>query len=109
MGIWEDFQKIDVRVGTILKAEVFTEARKPALKLWIDLGNLGIKTSSAQIVTHYHPNTLVGKQVVCVTNLPPKKIANFISQVLVTGFSDNQNEVVLCIPDKPVPNGTRLF
>ena len=105
---WDDFAKIDLRAATIIRAESFPEANKPALKLWVDLGELGVRKSSAQIAANYNPEELVGKQVVCVVNFPPKQIANFISEVLVTGFSDIHNQVVLCGTDKRVPNGARL-
>lgn len=106
---FEEFEKIDIRVGTITRAEPFPEARKPAIKLWIDLGPLGERKSSAQITRHYEPGALVGKQVVCVANFAPRQIGKFLSEVLVLGLPDGQGEVVLIGPDQAVPDGGRMY
>ncbi|KRA80777.1 tRNA-binding protein [Altererythrobacter sp. Root672] len=105
-----DFLRVDIRVGTIVAAEPFPEARKPSLKLRIDFGpTIGVKRSSAQIATLYEADTLVGRQVAAVVNFPPRQIGKVLSEVLTVGFADEEDRVVLFSPDKPVPNGSRLF
>ena len=107
---YEEFRRIDVRVGTVVKAEPFPEARKPALKLHIDFGpGVGTKRSSAQITRHYDPADLVGRQVCAVVNFKPRQIGPFLSEVLTLGFPDAAGEVVLTTPTLPVPDGGRLF
>ena len=107
---FDDFLKVDIRAGRVIRAEPFPEARKPAIKLWIDFGpEIGEKKTSAQITAHYDAEGLVGKTVMAVVNFPPRQIGRFMSDVLVLGVPDEQGEVVLIRPDLDVPNGGRLY
>ncbi|MEA9354849.1 tRNA-binding protein [Bacteriovorax sp. PP10] len=107
---WEDFEKVDIRLGTIIKAEEFPEAKRPAYKVWVDLGtDLGVKKSSAQITTVYKLEELIGKRVLAVVNFPPRQVGKFMSEILVTGFYRKEGEVVLATVDQDAPNGSRLL
>ena len=108
MITWDDFEKIDMRLGTIIAAADFPKARKPSFKLTIDFGELGIKQSSAQITHLYNKHELIGKQIIAVVNFPPKQIANFFSECLVLGVYNQQKEVVLLQPSQPATNGCRI-
>ncbi|MFY0680885.1 MAG: tRNA-binding protein [Thalassovita sp.] len=106
---FDDFLKVDIRAGKVVRAEPYPEARKPAIKIWIDFGpEIGEKKTSAQVTDHYAPDTLVGKQVMAVVNFPPRQIGKFMSEVLVLGVSDANGGVVLLSPDQEVPLGGRM-
>jgi tRNA-binding protein len=107
---FEDFQRVEIRVGTVVDAQPFPEARKPAIKLWVDFGGaLGVRKSSAQITRHYKCDRLIGRQVLAVVNFPPRQIGPFLSEVLVLGVPDESGEVVLLRPDLKVPDGGRMY
>ncbi|MEJ5218455.1 tRNA-binding protein [Cognatishimia sp. D5M38] len=107
---FDDFLKVDIRTGVVVDAQPYPEARKPAIKLWVDFGDeLGVKKSSAQITKHYTPESVVGKRVMAVVNFPPRQIGKFMSEILVLGVPDDEGEVVLITPDKEVPKGGRLY
>lgn len=108
MAQYEQFAELDIRIGTVTGAEPFPEARKPAIKLTIDFGPLGVKRTSAQITKRYEPGSLVGRQVVAIVNFPPKRIAGFVSEVLVLGGVPAEGDVVLLQPDASLPNGTPI-
>ena len=107
---FNDFARIDIRVGTVVRAEPYPEARMPAIKVWVDFGEkIGERKTSAQLTQHYTPESLVGRQVAAVINFPPKQIGKFMSEILVLGFPDASGEVVLVTPDQLIPNGGRLY
>ena len=106
---FDDFLNVEIRVGTVVRSEPFPEARRPAIKLWVDFGGeIGERKSSAQITQHYQPEDLVGRQIIAVVNFPTKQIGPFMSEFLTLGLHDDDDNVVLVSPDKPVPNGARL-
>ncbi len=107
---FDDFRKVDIRVGTVVKAEPYPEARRPAYKVWVDFGaGIGLKKTSAQATAHYVLEDLVGRQVAAVVNFPPKQIGKFMSEILILGFPDEEGKVVLVVPEQRVPNGGRLY
>jgi tRNA-binding protein len=105
---WNDFEKVELRVGTVTRVEDFPEARKPAYRIWADFGDAGVKKSSAQITALYTKADLIGRQIVAVVNFPPLQVASFMSEFLLTGFVLDHGEVVIAQPERPVPNGSRL-
>ena len=110
MATFEEFERLDIRVGVITDAQLFPQARQPAYRLWIDFGGeIGVRRSSAQLTAHYTPAALIGRQVMAVVNFPPRQIGPFISEVLTLGVPDAAGAVVLLTPDRPVPVGGRLF
>jgi tRNA-binding protein len=107
---FEDFLKVDIRVGTVVRAEPYPEARRPAYKVWVNFGDaIGVKKTSAQATAHYALDDLMGRQVAAVVNFPPKQIGKFMSEILILGFPDGEGEVVLVGPERPVPDGGRLY
>lgn len=106
---WNDFAKIELRAGTILQVLDFPEAKKPAFKIQADFGGYGTKWTSAQVTRHYHKKDLIGRQIIGVVNFPKKQIANFMSEFLLTGFADENGDIVLANIDKPIPNGQKLI
>lgn len=109
LATWNDFEKIEIRVGTVIKVEDFPEAKKPAYKIWIDFGPLGVKKTSAQITKLYKKEDLLNKQVVAIVNFPPKQIANFMSECLLLGIVLDNDEVILLQPERKAPNGYRVL
>ena len=106
---FDDFMKVDIRAGTVVDARPFPEARKPAIKLWVDFGpGIGVRKSSAQITVHYTPEGLIGRKVMAVVNFPPRQIGPFMSEILVLGFADENGDIMLVTPDGDVPDGARL-
>jgi len=107
---WDDFERVDIRVGTVIRAEPYPEARRPAIKLWVDFGEgIGVRKTSAQLTVHYTPEALLGRQVAAVVNFPPRQIGKFMSEILVLGMPDAEGAVVLLAPDQVVPNGGKMF
>ena len=107
---WNDFERVDIRVGTVIQAEPYPEARKPAIKLWVDFGpEIGVKKTSAQVTKYYTHETLMGRQVAAVVNFPPRQIGKFMSEVLTLGVPDSEGAVILLHPERDVPLGGRMF